>query len=328
MNLAPDTSLKSAYEKRLPLYRRLEEEVLFTLEAALDEAAIKTHSVTARVKNLASLEDKAVRKNYGSPLDDVSDLVGARVVTLFLADLPKVRHVLEAQFEVVGTDDKIEGGDPSTFGYMSEHYVARLGSAHTGPRYNEIQGIPFEIQVRTILMDAWANVSHYLAYKGEASIPARLRRDFHALSGLFYVADQHFEMFFKGVMDSRSAGRQAIEPSDPDINLETVQALLQRRYKDRLSSDAESVSEFVEEVTQLGYSDLEELHQALTAGDPLVLEYEIKHPPHNEKGERFEDVGAARMALAIADPRYADTFYDGNLTFAPYRGRVSQTKPS
>ncbi len=56
---------------------------------------------------------------------------------------------------------------------------------YKGPRYDTIVGMPFEIQVRTILMDAWANVSHYLAYKSDIDVPINLQRDFYALGGLF-----------------------------------------------------------------------------------------------------------------------------------------------
>jgi len=45
-------------------------------------------------------------------------------------------------------------------------------------------------------MDAWATVSHYLDYKTDADVPLGLRKDFQALSGLFYLADTHFEMFY------------------------------------------------------------------------------------------------------------------------------------
>lgn len=44
------------------------------------------------------------------------------------------------------------------------------------------------------MLNAWASISHYLGYKKESDIPAELRRDFNALSGLFYVADTHFAM--------------------------------------------------------------------------------------------------------------------------------------
>ena len=135
------------------------------------------------MKTLASLEEKAQRKGYGEPLQ-LSDIVGARVVVLFLSDLPRTDALIRDTFHVVTSEDKIEGAeDPSTFGYMSHHYDAVLNPAHTGPRYEDLHDLQFEVQARTLLMDAWANVSHYLAYKSNAGIPPELRRDFYALSG-------------------------------------------------------------------------------------------------------------------------------------------------
>jgi putative GTP pyrophosphokinase len=78
------------------------------------------------------------------------------------------------------------------FGYMSLHLKAKLKSSFESHFGEEIKQIPFEIQVRTIAQDAWASISHYLDYKKESVIPNELKRDFHALSGLFYVADTHF----------------------------------------------------------------------------------------------------------------------------------------
>jgi putative GTP pyrophosphokinase len=89
---------------------------------------------------------------------------------------------------------------------MSVHHIVRFGSKHKGERYDNIKNIPFEIQVRTIAMDAWANISHYLDYKTEQDIPTELKRDFHALSGMFYVADKHFQLFF----EQRSKKQKAI----------------------------------------------------------------------------------------------------------------------
>ena len=86
--------------------------------------------------------------------------------------------MVESLFDVLAAEDKVEGvGDPSTFGYMSQHFEATNPDEHTGPRYDRLRGIRFEVQVRTLLMDAWANVSHYLAYKGDASIPPELRTE-------------------------------------------------------------------------------------------------------------------------------------------------------
>jgi putative GTP pyrophosphokinase len=304
----------------------LQDEVVFALRQGLDQAGIKTHAITSRVKTLESLAAKAERKGYTDPLADARDIVGARVVTLFLSDLPRVEELIAERFAIAERENKVENGDPATFGYMSMHYSATLHEHHSGPRYDEIKGMPFEVQVRTILMDAWAGVSHYLAYKGEASIPTALRQDFFALSGLFYVADKHFEMFFKGAMESRAEAEREVraQPEEGgEVNLSTVLALLRRKYPNREQADPESVSEFVEEATAAGYSDLRDLERALSRADPVLDAYEEERPPHAEFGRRYADVGAARTALAIADPDYAVTKYGEDARYAKYREQLS-----
>jgi len=59
-------------------------------------------------------------------------------------------------------------------------------------------------------MHAWSIISHYLDYKTPNAVPSELKRDFNALSGLFYVADQHFEMFFKSSKASRKKASAAV----------------------------------------------------------------------------------------------------------------------
>ena len=57
-----------------------------------------------------------------------------------------------------------------------------------------LRQMTFEIQIRTICQHAWSSVSHNLFYKNEKYVPRNVKRDFHAINGLFYVADTHFEM--------------------------------------------------------------------------------------------------------------------------------------
>ena len=97
-------------------------------------------------------------------------------------------------------------------------------------------------------MDAWANISHYLDYKKEADVPEELKRDFYALSGLFYVADTHFEMFFK----SREKVTQRLEESEllptQEINFDSLKIYLNKQYPERKCDDAghsNSISELV-----------------------------------------------------------------------------------
>jgi hypothetical protein len=193
---------------------------------------------------------------------------------------------------------------------MSVHYIATLKGEHVGPRYDDLKGIRFEIQARTIVMDAWANVSHYLDYKGESSVPEDLRKDFFALSGLFYVADQHFEIFADRARRSREKAEEELKSdtaSDLEINLDTMEAFLARRYPDRVHGDRPSVSELVEQVTEAGYGSLGTLEEALVGVEPQFLQREIAYPPGEADGvpdsqqsrRRFTDVGVVRLSLRM-----------------------------
>ncbi len=159
-------------------YARLREEVEYSLRSRIPKD-IKLHSLTSRVKSLASLEEKAERKGYSSPLEQTPDVVGIRAVVLFMPDIATVAEIVASIFNVVDTSDTIVGSaDLSTFGYMSQHFEAYIPKTVTGPRYDELGDIRFEVQVRTLLMDAWANVSQFLGYKDELSI----QRSFGAIS--------------------------------------------------------------------------------------------------------------------------------------------------
>jgi hypothetical protein len=181
------------------------------------------------------------------------------------------------------------------------------------------------VQCKTVLQDAWANVSHYLAYKGEASIPVHLRRDFYALAGLFYVADRHFQLFFQEAIASREQTlREAAQgqlEDDVPADLDTVTALFSQLYPDRRHVDESDVSVFVEEVANFGYQKIGSLRDALRRGLDGAIRYEADYPPTDlETMQRtaYTDLGFARQALAVADPNYAAQSYPGD-KFELYR---------
>jgi putative GTP pyrophosphokinase len=235
------------FQDKTPNYRHLEGEALYIVKGALDQTDIKLHSITSRVKKIESFLDKIQRKQSGKPFEEIQDIVGLRVICLFLSDISGIRDVIRGAFLVLTEDNKIDEADVSSFGYMSVHFIVTMKKEYVGPRYDHIANMPFEIQVRTIAMDAWANVSHYLEYKSETDVPTDLRRDFYALSGLFYVADKHFEMFFRSRNESREqlaeAFAEVAPPLHEEINLDSLAAYLVNKFPDRRHSSAKDLSE-------------------------------------------------------------------------------------
>ena len=189
--------LKEEYDGKHADFTSLIDTVTFILQKEIKKAKIKIHSLSHRIKTFDLFLDKLRRKNITEPFKDVHDLVGLRIVCLFIQDLAILQRIIQKEFIIFEEDNKVENSQLDIFGYMSLHFKAKLNVESSSQRLTTIQTIPFEIQVRTIAQDAWASISHYLYYKQESFLSSQLRRDFYALSGLFYVADTHFSILRK-----------------------------------------------------------------------------------------------------------------------------------
>lgn len=180
------------YNKRKENANFLIDEVRYIIAHTLDKEHIKIHYTLDRIKGFDSFLDKIRRKNLQDPFNEIHDLIGFRIICLFLEDVKNIGDLLLKEFAVFDVEDKTDEAGYDVFGYMGSHYKARLNDNTLFT--NALKEYSFEIQIRTIAQDAWASISHHLDYKKESSIPTNLKRDFHALSGLFYIADTHFSL--------------------------------------------------------------------------------------------------------------------------------------
>lgn len=155
-------------------------------------------------------------------------------------------------------------------------------------------------------MDAWATISHYLDYKTDKDVPSDLRKDFYALSGLFYVADTHFEMFYESRIKSKESSEKQITNSNTtaiELNLDTFIAYVNRKIKDRKTSSVESFSILLNELLDAGYTTIEALDVQINRGMNAFLEYEKENPPDSSDG-KFADIGVIRILMTILDDNY------------------------
>ncbi|WP_195166904.1 hypothetical protein [Mycobacteroides abscessus] len=310
-----------AYRQSEDSHQKLRDEVEFALEAALKDADIKVHAIPVRVKTLPSFLEKIQRKEYPNPIADMGDIVAGRVVCLFIDDIPKVEEIIRKTFNVIGYEDKAKNISPEIWHYTSIHFDCKLRDAHRGPRYDRLKDRRFELQVRTILQDAWAAVDHHLAYKGEESIPNELKRDFSALAGLFHVADKTFqqinyasqkldkraEELLQALIENRSQAAVG-GIADANIDRSTTKALLRELYPDRNSADDLIYSQFVEELIMADITSILTLRDLLEEGQSEAEEAEKKEPPMDLRTRmrgRYNDVGFARRTLSLAVPKFA-----------------------
>lgn len=314
-------SISKEYDESLTLYRSLKSEGEHILSSALDKTEIKIHSITSRVKEKESFLKKTESKNTSK----INDIVGLRVICLFLSDIIKIKDIIFDNFEVLSEDDKINGEDnQNNFGYMSVHYIVKIKESFSGSRYDLIKGIPFEIQVRTISMEAWANISHYLDYKSENDVPTELRRDFNAISGLFYVADTHFEMFYKDSNDNKNKVEKKIQAiisdskhdnsSEQEVNMDSLLLYLHNKFPDRKHYKDRNISKLVNELISTNYHTIETLNNAVDNGLKAFEKYE------EAKGDPcfYSSVGLVRNLLAISDKNFRLKYYPDDIFYEQF----------
>jgi putative GTP pyrophosphokinase len=312
----------ATFAERERTFEDLRIEVEKVLVDAIDAVPLKIHVPLSRVKTISSFREKIVKKRnegepYHDPFTEMHDIVGVRITCLFLDDLDVVDGIIRELFEDIKHDDKVKNVPHDKFGYRSVHYDCHLPTSFSGPRYDHIKTITFEIQVRTILQDAWAVVEHTLGYKGPNSIPDESKADFAALVGLFHLADKTFQQIrVKSLQQDIKAEADVTTVTAHftaegvvslggtlKIDRSTLKALLHRRYGDRELDSDSAVSELVEELAEAGIASIEDLILLLNEQNDRGLEVEADDPPiDDDNGEygSFTAVGFVRTCVALA----------------------------
>ena len=104
---------------------------------------------------------------YENPLTGITDLAGVRIITYFPDTLAQVDRMLVDEFEIIEKSNK--GAtllQEERFGYQSIHYLVKLkGERARLAEYRNLKDGVVEIQIRTILQHAWAEIEHDIQYK-------------------------------------------------------------------------------------------------------------------------------------------------------------------
>jgi len=185
-----------AYDEARPRYVRYVDVLQALLTEILATTTVRVHSVVGRVKERASFRAKilAAPERYQT-LNDVTDVAGLRVITYFSDDVETAGSTISHEFDVLEThsSDKRDLLSDGEFGYLSLHYVVRLHDKRARLlEQSHVAGLLAEIQVRSILQHAWAEIEHDLGYKTPIAIPRHVRREFARLAALLEGADNTF----------------------------------------------------------------------------------------------------------------------------------------
>jgi putative GTP pyrophosphokinase len=265
------------YLRVQPFYFDLAEVVARIAKQSLDSRGIKIHSVQSRAKDPSSfgrkastpLEDAPSLPKYPDPLKQITDLAGVRIITHFLSTVADVDDMLTAEFNIIEKSNKgVALIESDRFGYQSIHYLLRIKSDRAGlPEYQRFSAHIVEVQVRTILQHAWAEIEHDIQYKSLRAIPTAIRRRFVALAGMLEIADREFQAIDDTNRTLEDTAKEKVQAGDLTGAEITPRAL--KFFLDRRLGPDGRMSEWSYDYTAgllktLGFHDLKEVEAAIS----------------------------------------------------------------
>ncbi len=189
-------TIMNEYYQSVEIYKKLRYDVGEIITTLIDLNQIKISNMTLRIKSEEALKNKVISKAKYNHLDEITDVLGCRIVTLFESDVDRIFDLLDKTFEIVEIVDKRKKHKVNNieFGYTSLHLVVKFTDARCQlVEYQKYQDILFEIQLRTVLQHAWAEVEHGLGYKSFYEPPMEIKRKLNRLAATLEILDEEFE---------------------------------------------------------------------------------------------------------------------------------------
>ena len=171
----------------------------------LKETEIK-FNIKNRVKTVESLNEKKLRLLENNDPEKIKDLFGFRIIVPFLEDVDSVVEELDKIFEIVEVDRKSEDLSFREFAYDSVHLEVKDPQSHL--KLPDFCDERIEIQIRTTLQDAWAEVEHELIYKSDVQFPDSnaIRKKIAALNANLTLSDIIFQEIKDGQKELKTWG--------------------------------------------------------------------------------------------------------------------------
>ena len=250
--------------------------------------------------------------------DYISDLIGIRIVCLYEDQISVLSEMLHRHFKILDVTDKISSVESTedSFGYKGLHMDLALNDKMTPlPKYQPYMGLSFEVQIRSLIQDAWSVLDHKIKYK--KSIPVDLKRRINVLSALFELADREFKEIRNAtaelvqqatvapISDPLDDVREAAGHAATEAGAKTVNAFDFLRIAGHFFRDFEfedyKVDGFVHDILKLD-NDFQksDLHKCLNENLKIIREYR-DHIMAENPDKTFSPYTSIRHCLYLYD---------------------------
>mgnify|MGYP006277299833 CR=1 FL=1 len=199
---------KQLYDSYRPQYEMAQAKLSKKIRHLLAEHQLSA-TIRIRLKTFDSFFNKVLKfYNQGRREDLViRDLIGIRVICSFLNDIEMAKNIIMDHFNVTEVETKSSRHSFREFGYDALHLQVQL------PDNLITNTIPYtepscEVQLRTKLQDAWAEVEHEIIYKADHSLlNDTLKRKLASLNANLTLSD----IIFQEIRDYQRARQQRDE---------------------------------------------------------------------------------------------------------------------
>jgi len=280
------------YSKNLPIYRNLKNKIEILLkELLLDN--VNYHYISSRVKEKDSLSKKlTIKENKYSSINDITDIVGCRIISYFEDDVDTIVNILKKEFvvDIKNSVNKKDNIQSNKFGYLSYHIICSISPERLNlVEYQKYEDLKFEIQVRSILQHAWAEIEHDIGYKSRLEIPNHIRRKFSRIAGLLETADENFCDIKKEIFNYQEKIKDDDELLSADLNLDSLYlytlnsslvlsidqqiAINSNTELDVEEASSESLSSYLEALLYFKIRNIKDLNKLLQEKEKIIPKF-------------------------------------------------------
>lgn len=258
------------YDKNKDIYKSFSFEIAEIIEKVLKTKNISYQSITQRLKEKDSYLNKCKKECYLNPIEEIMDVAGIRIIAYTNNDVKKICEVIKQEFKIDDNNsgNKIDKMDEDKVGYLSVHFIAELNDSRAGLTENSIyNNCKCEIQVRTLLQHAWAEIEHDRHYKFSGVLPKDISRRFYLIAGVLEMMDREFDALSNEIDDYSEIVQTKTKKSDFDIEIDTesLSQYMLSKFKDNVYIMSNEVHKgVIEELIRFGFTKIQDVDEAMT----------------------------------------------------------------
>lgn len=288
------------YDKYQNLYKEFCDEIEKIVTKLIEVNGIPVHSITSRVKDKNSYLKKCKTKEYEDATKDLMDFAGIRIIAYINSDVKSICKIIRKEFEIddENSENKAEKLEVDQFGYLSHHFIAKLNEHRKKlTEHQNYRELKCEIQIRTLLQHAWAEIEHDKNYKFSGELPEHIKRRFYLIAGSLELLDREFqnisndiEKYEKSVKVKTAKGEFDIAIDSTSLREYFSNSDYSMYYKTDIPKKLEK--DLIDELNKFGINTLYQLNKLIPSNFKEIL---------RDLNPKTHHVGIARLLMIIKD---------------------------